>query len=170
MVESFVVLNAVGGERVDDFQHFRDDVGLKEMLGHEVPSPESARQFLNRFHSEEKLEQARDGRKPEQIAFIPEDADAPAGLGEVNRELVRELGSHCPEQRIATVDQDATIIEATSGRRSAPMKASAAISRCWREFTESAARTCAGCTLFECYCAAIVLPTLGTTKLIELQD
>ena len=111
MVESFVVLNAVGGERVDDFQHFRDDAGLKEMLGHEVPSPESARQFLNRFHCEEKLEQARDGRKPEQIAFIPEDADALAGLGEVNRELVRELGRRCPEQRIATVDQDATIIE-----------------------------------------------------------
>ena len=39
MVESFVVLNAVGGERVDDFQHLRDDAGLREMLGHEVPSP-----------------------------------------------------------------------------------------------------------------------------------
>jgi len=111
MVESFVVLNAVGGDRVDDFAHLREDAGLKEMLGHEVPSPEAARQFLNRFHSEEKLEQARDGRKPEQIAFIPEEADALAGLGEVNRELVRELGRRCPDQRIATVDQDATIIE-----------------------------------------------------------
>ncbi len=111
MVESFVVLNAVGGDRVDDFQHLRDDAGLKEMLGHEVPSPDAARQFLNQFHSEEKLEQARDGRKPEQIAFIPEEADALAGLGEVNRELVRELGRRCPEQCIATVDQDATIIE-----------------------------------------------------------
>ncbi|MHB1841162.1 MAG: IS1380 family transposase, partial [Acidobacteriaceae bacterium] len=111
MVESFVVLNAVGGECLDDFQHLRDDAGLKEMLGHEVPSPEAARQFLNRFHCEEKLEQARDGRKPEQIAFIPEEADALAGLGEVNRELVRELGRRCPDQRTATVDQDATIIE-----------------------------------------------------------
>ena len=111
MVESFVVLNAVGGERVDDFQHFRDDVGLKEMLGYEVPSPESARQFLNRFHSEEKIEQARQQRKPKQIAFIQEDADALSGLDEVNRELVRELGRRCPEQRIATADQDATIIE-----------------------------------------------------------
>lgn len=111
MVESFVVLNAVGGECLDDFQHLRDDAGLKEMLGHEIPSPESARQFLNRFHSEEKLEQAREQRKPEQTAFIPEEADALSGLGEVNRELVRELGRRCPDQRIATVDQDATIIE-----------------------------------------------------------
>ena len=111
MVESFVMLNAVGGECLDDFQHLRDDAGLEEMLGHEVPSPEAARQFLKQFHSEEKIEQARQQRKPEQIAFIPEDADALAGLGEVNRELVRELGRRCPEQRIATVDQDATIIE-----------------------------------------------------------
>jgi len=111
MVESFVVLNAVGGECLDDFQHLREDAGLKELLGHEIPSPESARQFLNRFHSEEKLEEARDGRKPEQTAFIPEEADALSGLGEVNRELVRELGRRCPDQRTATVDQDATIIE-----------------------------------------------------------
>ena len=111
MVESFVVLNAVGGECLDDFQHLREDAGLKEMLVHEIPSPESARQFLNRFHSEEKLEQARDGRKPEQIAFIPEEGDALSGLGAVNRELVRELGRRCPDQRIATVDQDAMIIE-----------------------------------------------------------
>ena len=111
MVESFVVLNAVGGECLDDFQHLRDDAGLKEMLGHEVPSPEAARQFLNRFHCEAKLEEARDGRKPEQIAFIPEEADALAGLGEVNCDLVRELGRRCPNQRIAAVDQDATIIE-----------------------------------------------------------
>ena len=42
---------------------------------------------------------------------MPEEADALNGLGEVNRELARELGRRCPEQRIATVDQDATIIE-----------------------------------------------------------
>ncbi len=29
-----------------------------------------------------------------------------SGLGEVNRELARELGRRCPDQRIATVDQD----------------------------------------------------------------
>src|SRR5664279_3228904 len=111
MVESFVVLNAVGGECLDDFHHLRGDAGVKEMLGHEMPSPEAARQFLNRFHSEENLEEARAGRKPEQIAFIPQEAETLSGLGEVNRDLVRELGRRCPDQRIATVDQDATIIE-----------------------------------------------------------
>ena len=111
MVESFVVLNTLGGECVDDFQHLREDGGLQEMLGHEIPSPEAARQFLKQFHSEEKIEEAREGRGPEQIAFIPEEGDALAGLGEVNRELVLELAKRCPEQRIVTVDLDATIIE-----------------------------------------------------------
>jgi hypothetical protein len=33
MVESFVVLNALGGECLEDFTHLREDGGLKEMLG-----------------------------------------------------------------------------------------------------------------------------------------
>jgi hypothetical protein len=111
MVESFVVLNALGGECLEDFGHLREDAGLKEMLGHEIPSPEAARQFLYQFHADEKIEEAKQRRRPEQIAFIPEESDAFAGLGQVNRELVQELGKRCPDQRMATLDQDATIIE-----------------------------------------------------------
>ena len=110
MVESFVVLNALGGECLEDFTHLRGDAGLKAMLGHEMPSPEAARQFLYQFHAEEKIEEARQRRPPEQIAFIPEESDALAGLGQVNQELVQELAKRCPEQRVATVDMDATII------------------------------------------------------------
>src|SRR5207253_9933144 len=81
------------------------------MLEHEIPSPEAARQFLYQFHAVAKIEEAKQRREAEQIAFIPEENEALAGLGEVNPELVPELGKRCPEQRIATVDQDATIIE-----------------------------------------------------------
>ena len=35
-VENFVVLNAVGGECLDDFERLRADPGLGELLGHEV--------------------------------------------------------------------------------------------------------------------------------------
>jgi hypothetical protein len=111
MVESFVVLNALGGECLEDFTHLRGDGGLKEMLGHEIPSPEAARQFLYQFHAAEKIEEAKQQREAEQIAFIPGENEALAGLGVVNRELVQELGKRCPDQRVATVDQDATIIE-----------------------------------------------------------
>jgi hypothetical protein len=111
MVESFVVLNAVGGECCDDFERLREDPGLSELIGHEVPSPAVARKFLNQFHQEEKIEEAKQRRTKDQIAYIPEENEPLEGLGLVNRVLVQELGRRCPDQRIATVDQDATIIE-----------------------------------------------------------
>ena len=111
MVESFVVLNAVGGECFDDFQRLREDPGLSEMIGHGMPSPEAARQFLYQFHQEEKIEEAKRRRTGEEIAYIPDETEPLKGLGLVNRALVQELGRRCPDQRIATVDQDATIIE-----------------------------------------------------------
>jgi hypothetical protein len=111
MVESFVVLNAVGGECFDDFQRLREDPGLSEMIGHGIPSPEVARKFLYQFHEEGKVEEAKRRRSGDEIAYIPEETEPLAGLGLVNRALVQEWGRRSPEQRIATVDQDATIIE-----------------------------------------------------------
>src|SRR5271165_716985 len=83
-VESFVVLNAAGGECLDDFERLRADPGLGELIGHEVPSPEAARKFLYAFHEEEKIEQAKQQRLPEQIAYIPLESGALQGLGKVN--------------------------------------------------------------------------------------
>jgi|SRR5579863_4956683 len=111
MVESFVILNAAGGECADDFERLRQDPGLAEMVGHELPSPSAARQFLNAFHQEEKIEEAQQRRLPGQIAYIPEETPPLEGLGRVNQDLVQRFGERSPDQRIATVDQDATIIE-----------------------------------------------------------
>ena len=58
MVESFVILNAAGGECLDDFARLREDAGLAELLGHEIPSPEAARNFLYQFHDDEKIVEA----------------------------------------------------------------------------------------------------------------
>jgi len=111
LVESFVVLNAVGGECLDDFGRLREDGGLAEMLGHEIPSPEAARKFLYEFHEEGKIVEARQQLPLGQVAYIPGENAALRGLGEVNRDLLAEMGRRCGEQKIATVDQDATIIE-----------------------------------------------------------
>ena len=58
-VESFLVLNAVGGDCLEDFDRLREDAGLAEMLGHAVPSAEAARKFLYQFH-----DSAKDRPKP----------------------------------------------------------------------------------------------------------
>jgi len=110
-VESFLVLNAVGGDCLEDFEQLREDAGLAEMLGHAVPSAEAARKFLYQFHDEERIEQAQQELAAERVSYIPEENAALRGLGQVNRDMVRELGWRCPEQKIATLDVDATIIE-----------------------------------------------------------
>lgn len=110
-VESFVILNAVGGECLDDFERLREDGGLAEMLGHEMPSPEAARKFLYQFHDEGKITEAKQQLALGQVAYIPGENAGLQGLGQVNRDLIAELARRCPDQRIATIDQDATIIE-----------------------------------------------------------
>jgi hypothetical protein len=63
LVESFVILNAVGGECLDDFVRLREDAGLSQMLGHQMPSPSVARKFLYEFHEEAKVEEAKQARR-----------------------------------------------------------------------------------------------------------
>lgn len=41
MVESFVLLSALGGECLEDMQHIRDDVGLAGIVGYKPPVPGS---------------------------------------------------------------------------------------------------------------------------------
>jgi len=106
-----VILHAAGGECGEDFERLRGDPGLAEMIGHELPSPRAALEFLYAFHGEEKIAEAQQRRLPEQIAYIPDETPALEGLGRVNGDLVQRLGERAPGQRLATVDQDATIIE-----------------------------------------------------------
>ena len=108
-VESFVVLQAVGGDCPDDFETLREDAGLGEMLGHELPSPEAARKFLYQFHDEQKVVEAQQQLPLGRVSAIPAEGEALRGLAEVNQELVRELGRRSG-QKIATIDLDATII------------------------------------------------------------
>jgi DDE family transposase len=110
-VESFLVLNAVGGDCLEDFDQLREDAGLAEMLGHAVPSAEAARKFLYQFHDEEKMEQAQQELAPGRVSYIPEENAPLQGLAQVNEEVVQELGRRCVEQKIATIDLDATVIE-----------------------------------------------------------
>jgi hypothetical protein len=110
-VESFLVLNALGGECLDDFNRLREDEGLQEILGYEVPSPEAARKFLYQFHDEQAIEQAQRELPVGQVSYIPEESAALRALAQVNQDVVREVGRRCADQKIATIDLDSTVIE-----------------------------------------------------------
>ena len=108
---SVLVLNALGGDCIEDFERLREDEGLAEMLGHEIPSCEAARKFLYQFHDESKLEQAQKELPVGQVSYIAEESAPLRALAQVNQEMVQEVGRRCPDQKIATVDLDSTIIE-----------------------------------------------------------
>jgi hypothetical protein len=110
-VESFLVLNALGGDCLEDFDRLREDAGLAEMLGHEVPSPEAARKFLYQFHDESRMEEAQQELLVGQVSYIPSESEALRGLAQVNQDLVQAVGRRCADQKIATLDLDATVIE-----------------------------------------------------------
>lgn len=109
-VESFVILNAAGGDCLEDFEHLRSDSGLAELIGHEMPSAEAARKFLYQFHEDAKIEEAQQALALGQASYIPEETMALHGLAAVNRDVVLEFGRRTKD-RIATIDLDATIIE-----------------------------------------------------------
>lgn len=111
LLEGFVILNASGGECLDGFRRLRQDPGLAERVGHELPSPSAVRRFLYAFHEDEKIEEAKQRCWPSEIAYMPKEVPSLERLGRVKRDLVHRFGKRSPEQHMATVDEDATMIE-----------------------------------------------------------
>jgi hypothetical protein len=110
-IESFLVLNAAGGDCLEDFDQLRADPGLAEMLGHDIPSAVAARKFLYQFHDPEKIAQAQRELPLGEVSYVPDESVALRGLAQVNQDVVGELARRCANEKIATLDLDATVIE-----------------------------------------------------------
>ena len=92
-IKSFLVLNAVGGDCLEDFDCLREDRGLAAMLGHAAPSPEAARKFLYQFHDPQKMEQAQRELPIGEVSYVPEESAALRGLAQVNQDVTREFAA-----------------------------------------------------------------------------
>lgn len=101
--ESFFALWAAGGERCEDFEHLRQDKALSHLIGHDLPAPQTARDFLEQFH-EEGLPLLQEGK-----ASVPSESAALQGLAAANTELILDLQCRRPI-RTATLDADGTVI------------------------------------------------------------
>jgi hypothetical protein len=112
-IESISLLQAVGGECPEDMRMLLGDECLERGLGYELPSVTATREFLERFHNKdlEKLRPQRDVQK----SFIFPSSGPITALQEVQSGLVRRVAKLYERQeqpqKIATVDQDATLIE-----------------------------------------------------------
>ncbi len=108
MVESFVVLSALGGECLDDLQKLRQDQGLEAMVGYQIPAPSTARGWLELCHDEEAL-----AERPLQGSFIPQESSRLAGLRELVRQSVRAYVAVAKPTHQVTLDVDAHLVESS---------------------------------------------------------
>jgi hypothetical protein len=106
MVESFVLLSALGGENLEDVQHLRDDIGLAGIVGYTLPAPETARQWLDSFHDETLIL-----NKPLQGSFIPPESKPLTGLKEVDRQTIWAYVNNVKPGLEITLDVDTQLIE-----------------------------------------------------------
>jgi len=113
LIESINLLQTVGGECPEDIKLLTQDDCLERGLGFAPPKATAVREFLELFH-DQKLEQQRPKREV-QKSFIFPPSEPVHGLQRVQSGLVRHIAKLYEKQgqaqRIATVDQDATIIE-----------------------------------------------------------
>ena len=106
LVETLIALWVAGGDRCQDLQTLRADAALSTLVGYELPAATTMRDFLDGFHvADPPLWRA--GEK----AAIPEESAPLAGVGATNRRILTAVQQHVP-QRTATLDVDATILEA----------------------------------------------------------
>jgi hypothetical protein len=113
IIESLVLLQVAGGECPEDMGLLANDTCLERGLGYQAPKATAVREFLERFH-DKALEKLRPARE-EQKSFIFPCSGPVAALQEVQAGCVRRIAQLYEQrgqgQRIATIDQDATIIE-----------------------------------------------------------
>ncbi|MFC1977019.1 IS1380 family transposase [Chloroflexota bacterium] len=105
-VESFMLLSALGGENNEDMQRLRDDAGLAGILGYQPPAPETARQWLDRFHDEALMV-----NKPLQGSFIPAESAGLAGLREMNKRGIWSYIRNVDPGLEVTLDVDTQLVE-----------------------------------------------------------
>jgi hypothetical protein len=111
MVECFVLLSALGGDCIDDIKRLRDDEGLAGILGYRPPAPETARQWLDRFHDEAMM-----AGQPLQGSFIPPESRSLVGLNEINRRAIWTYVGNLKPEREVTLDVDAQLIETNKAK------------------------------------------------------
>jgi len=113
LIESLILLQSLGGECPEDMHLLSGDRCLERGLGYVPPKATAVREFLERFHNKE-LEKLRPEREVQKSFIFPSSAPI-AALQEVQSGCVRRIAKLYEKQgqpqRIATVDQDATIIE-----------------------------------------------------------
>lgn len=107
IIKSLVIMQLAGGEALDHLNHCRNMLGASP-LGLEVPSPSTARGYLNKFDDEEANKQRGMGK-----SFVPKENEKLAGFAKIHFHIWQQAYKLNPQKTI-TLDQDATFIDTTN--------------------------------------------------------
>lgn len=86
-----LALWAAGGERCEDLAMLREDAALALLLGHGLPAPQTARDFLDAF--DEQAPPLWQGER----CLVPGEGERLQGLSAANRRLIAWLQEQRPE-------------------------------------------------------------------------
>ena len=104
-VHAVVLIQAAGGECVEDVRVLARDAGLGRLLARPLPSPDALHDFLAAFHDEPQFT-----HRPVEGAWIPEESPALRALASINTAVVHRATASAASAG-ATLDLDATVIE-----------------------------------------------------------
>src|SRR5574340_487379 len=114
MSEAFVLLSALGGECLDDFAHLRDDMGLRAILGYQMPASSTARQWLDKAHEAALVEKAKEEAWQQGfLSFIPSESAYLRGVGAGVKRTVQAYVKVMKPGPAVTLDVDAHLVEST---------------------------------------------------------
>lgn len=105
MLESVFCLWTSGGERCEDFECFRTDMALSLLLNHQLPAPQTVRDFFDSFHKDEE-KPLWEGER----CMVPHESRRLEALAEVNKAIIGHVQARQPMSE-ATIDLDAVILE-----------------------------------------------------------
>lgn len=103
-LQAIILIQAAGGDCVEDVRVLARDAGLTRLLHRRFPSPDALHDFLARFHDEAQMAQ-----RPPVGAWIPAESPALQALAALNTAVVRRAVTGLPADT-ATLDLDATTI------------------------------------------------------------
>jgi DDE family transposase len=103
-LQAIVLIQAAGGDCVEDVRVLARDAGLTRLLHRRFPSPDALHRFLASFHDERLLVQ-----RPATGAWIPAESPALQALAALNTTVVRRAVTGLGAST-ATLDLDATTI------------------------------------------------------------
>lgn len=103
-LQALVLIQAAGGDGVEDVRVLARDAGLTRLLHRRFPSPDALHDFLARCHDEQAMAQ-----RPPTGAWIPAEPPALQALAALNTAVIRRAVTGLPADT-ATLDLDATTI------------------------------------------------------------